>query len=69
MKCISILMLILFLKQVSDKVWHPGLIYNLQLFGIKDSLLHFLERFSGYTCQPVLLKVQESNWLPVKAGI
>ena len=52
------------LSKTFDKVWHQGLLFKLESFGIRGKLLNLSNRF-----QRVLLNGQESSWLPIKAGV
>ena len=51
-----------------DKVWHQGLIFRLKSAGVSVSLLSLSGSFLSNRFQRVLLNVQTSKWLPVKAG-
>ena len=48
-------------------VWHKDWICKLK--GIQGSSLHLIECFLGHRYQRVLFDGQESDWLPLKAGV
>ena len=56
------------LSKAFDKVWHQGVLFKLESFGIREKLLNLLEDLSN-RFQRVLLNGQESSWLPIKAGV
>ena len=51
------------LSKAFDKVWHQGLLFKLESFGIRGKLLNLSNRF-----QRVLLNGQESSRLPIKVN-
>ena len=57
------------LSKAFDKVWHQGLLFKLESFGIRGKLLNLLEDYLSNRFQRVLLNRQESSWFPVKAGV
>ena len=57
------------LSKAFDKVWHQGLLFKLESFGICGKLLNLLEDYLSNRFQRVLLNGQESSWLPIKAGV
>ena len=57
------------LSNAFDKVWHQGLLFKLESFGIRGKLLNLLEDYLSNRFQRVLLNGQESSWLPIKAGV
>ena len=57
------------LSKAFDKVWHRGLLFKLESFGIRGKLLNLLEDYLSNRFQRVLLNGQESSWLPIKAGV
>ena len=57
------------LSKAFDKVWHQGLLFKLESFGIRGKLLNLLEDYLSNRFQRVLLNGQESSWLPIKAGV
>jgi hypothetical protein len=52
-----------------DKVWHPGLIYKLQTFGITDSLLLWFKSYLANRRQRVTIKNAKSSWKTIQAGV
>ena len=57
------------MSKAFDKVWHDGLIYKLQNFGISGKLLYLLKDFLSNRSQRVTLNGQYSEWKDVKAGV
>ena len=57
------------LSKAFDKVWHQGLLFKLESFGIRGKLLNLLEDDLSNRFQRVLLNRQESSWFPIKAGV
>ena len=57
------------LSKAFDKVWHHGLFFKLESFGIRGKLFNLLEDYLSNRFQRVLLNSQESCWLPIKAGV
>ena len=57
------------LSKAFDKVWHQGLLFKLESFGIRGKLLNLLENYLSNRFQRVLLDGQESSWLPIKVGV
>ena len=57
------------LSKAFDKVWHQGLLFKLESFGIRGKLLNLLENYLSNRFQRVLLDGQESSWLAIKAGV
>ena len=57
------------LSKAFDKVWHQGLLFKLESFGIRGKLLNLLKDYLSNKFQRVLLNGQESSWLPIKAGV
>ena len=59
----------MYLSKAFDEVWHQGLLFKLESFGIRGKLLNLLEDYLSNRFQRVLLNGQESSWLPIKAGV
>ena len=57
------------LSKAFDQVWHQGLLFKLESFGIRGKLLSLLEDYLSNRFQRILLNGQESNWLAIKAGV
>ena len=49
--------------------WHEGLIFKLKSVGISDILLELINSFLKKRLQKVVLNVQTSEWLPLKADV
>ena len=57
------------ISKAFDRVWHKGLLFKLQSFGISGSLLQW---FTDYLCnrkQRVVIPGVSSNWSSVEAGV
>ena len=52
-----------------DKVWHPGLVYKLQTFGITGSLLQWFKSYLGNRRQRVTITNSLSSWGNINAGV
>ena len=52
-----------------DKVWHEGIIFELQQNGISDDLLNISSNFLRNRKQRVTLNGQSSSWTIVNAGV
>ena len=57
------------MSKAFDKVWHEGLIYKLQTFGISGNLLTLLSSFLHDRRQRVVLNGINSEWTNIKAGV
>ena len=57
------------LSKAFDKVWHQGLLFKLESFGVRGKLLNLLKDYLSNRFQRVLLNGRESSWLPIKAGV
>ena len=57
------------ISKAFDKVWHEGIIFELQQNGISDDLLNILSDFLRNRKQRVTLKGQSSPWTNVNAGV
>ena len=57
------------LSKAFDKVWHQGLLFKLESFGIRGKLPNLLEDYLSNRLQRVLLNRQESSWLPIKVRV
>ena len=56
------------MSKAFDKVWQELVIFKRKSVGVSDSLLSLIECFLSNRSQKVLLNVQTSQWLPIKAG-
>ena len=57
------------ISKVLDKVWHEGMIYELQRNGTLGEMLHILISFLNNRKKRVVLNGQSSNWTENKAGV
>ena len=57
------------ISKAFDKVWHEGLLFKLQSYGIEGSLLRLLKNYLTARQQRVVLNGQTSSWLNVTAGV
>ena len=56
------------ISKAFDKVWHEGLLFRLQSFGIEGNLLRLLKNYLTTHQQRVVLNGQTSSWLNITAG-
>ena len=56
------------ISKAFDKVWHEGLLYKLETFGISGNLVKLFQNFLSNTLQRVVLNAQLSKWAPLLAG-
>ena len=52
-----------------DKVWHDGIIFTLQAYGVEDDLLSLLKKYLENREQRVVLNCQTSEWRKIKSGV
>ena len=57
------------ISKAFDMVWHEGLLFKLQSYGIEGSLLRLLKNYLTARQQRVVLNGQTSSWLNVTAGV
>ena len=57
------------LSKAFDRVWHDGLIYKLEMYGISGMLLALLRSFLSNRRQRVLLNGRNSEWKMVSSGV
>ena len=57
------------ISQAFDKVWHDGLIFKLQTYGIDGKYLKLLKIYLKDRQQRVLLNEQTSSWKNVLASV
>ena len=55
------------ISKAFDKVWHDGIIFKLETYGIKGKLLNLINFHARY--QRVVLNGQTSTWELIKSGI
>ena len=51
------------------KVWHQGLLFKLESFGIRGKLLNLPKDCLSNRFQMVLMNGEESSWFPIQAGV
>ena len=56
------------ISKAFDKVWHEGLIFKLQSYGISGCLLSLLKDFLSDRLQRVVINGQSSTWESILAG-
>ena len=57
------------ISKAFDRVWHEGLVFKLQSYGISGMLLELLKDFLSGRLQRVVINGQASNWEEVLAGV
>ena len=57
------------ISKAFDKVWHPGLLYKLEMCGIKGNLLAWFKSYLSDRFQRVIVNGQVSEWSSVTAGV
>ena len=57
------------ISKAFDKVWHDGLLYKLESFGISGNLLKLVHSYLNNRQQRVVLNGQYSKWALILAGI
>ena len=57
------------ISKAFDKVWHNGLLYRLESFGISGNLLKLFHSYLNNRQQRVVLNGQCSKWAPILAGV
>ena len=57
------------IAKVFDKVWHDGLIFELQTYGVDVKLLKLLKSYLKDRQQRVLLNRQSASWKNILAGV
>ena len=62
-------MVCLDLSKAFDRVWHKGLLFKLKQQGITGPLLLWFESYLQDRKQKVIINGQQSEWLPVEAGV
>jgi hypothetical protein len=62
-------MVCLDLSKAFDRVWHKGLLFKLKQQGITGPLLLWFESYLHDRKQRVIINGQNSEWLPVEAGV
>ena len=57
------------ISKAFDKVWHEGLIFKLNQYGISGNLFCLIKRFLKNCRQRIVLNDQTSSWTNVLAGV
>ena len=57
------------ISKAFDKVWHEGLLYKLETYGIEGQLLSLLKNYLENRKQRVVLNGQTSDWKKVNSGV
>ena len=57
------------ISKAFDRVWHEGLLFKLQQYGISGELITLIKDFLSCRKQRVVLNGQHSSWADVKAGV
>jgi hypothetical protein len=65
----DVVMVYLDISKAFDKVWHKGLLFKLQCFGVGGSLLTWIGSYLSNRKQRVVLNGQESSILCSNAGV
>ena len=57
------------ISKAFDKVWHDGLLYKLESFGISGNLLKLFHSYLNNRQQRVVFNSWYSKWAPILAGV
>ena len=57
------------ISKAFDRVWHKGLLYKLQCFGVGGVLLKWIANYIPNRCQKVVLNGQESPIMSTNSGV
>ena len=57
------------ISKAFDRVWHEGLLFKLQQYGISGELITLIKDFLSCRKQRVVLNGQHSSWTDAKAGV
>ena len=57
------------ISKAFDKVWHSGLLFKLQAYGVQGQLLALLKAYLHDLQQRVVLKAQTPDWRKVNSGV
>ena len=60
---------ILDISKAFDKVWHDGLIFKLESYGISGPLLGLINSYLANRYQHMVLNGKCSQWSPMEAGV
>ena len=67
--CLETRAVFLGLYKAFDRVWHDGLLYKLESYGISRNLLNLLRSFLLNRMQRVVLNGKYSHWELIKSGV
>ena len=65
----SVAMVFLDISKAFDRVWHKGLLFKLQCFGVEGLLLNWFTDYISNRCQKVVLNGQESTLMFTNSGV
>ena len=57
------------ISKAFDRVWHRGLLFKLEKYGISGSLLKWFENYLYGRAQRVVLNGNNSDWKEIRAGV
>ena len=57
------------ISKAFDKVWHSGLLFKLQAYGVEGQLLALLKDYLHNHKQRVVLNDQTSDWRKINSGV
>ena len=57
------------LSKAFDRVWHKGLIFKLQTYGISGNLLQWFKSYLSHRSQKVIYKDLLSSKFDISAGV
>ena len=57
------------ISKAFDKVWHSGLLFKLQAYGVEGQLLALLKAYLHDRQQRVVLNAQTPDWRKVNSGV
>ena len=57
------------ISKAFDRVWHEGLLFKLQAYGINGPLLCLIKDFLSDRLQRVVINGQASSWEKVLVGV
>ena len=57
------------ISKAFDKVWHEGLLFKLEPYGIGGELLNLFKNYLHEHQQKVVLNGQSSSWEAIKSGV
>lgn len=57
------------ISKAFDKVWHPGLLYKLEMCGISGNLLGWFKSYLSDRSQRVIVNGKTSDWCEITAGV